>query len=221
MAPSSKPAQDGQAWSRLTPSQRQILAPLEREWPGIEGTRKAKWLEVATRFPAMPADEQQRVQLRMVEWARLTPAERSRARLNFLDSKQLSRDEKQARWEAYKSLPESDRNALAARGRKAERASSMASAPVQALAARSATHASAAAPAAVASVPSIGAARPVAASLVQARPGATTVLMTQAAPRTALAAPAQPKIAPVGAVDPATLLPRSGPQAPLQPSPAQ
>lgn len=199
-AASSKAANEGPAWNSLSPSQRQALAPLERDWAGIEGARKTKWLEVAARFPAMPADERSRVQQRMAEWARLSPTERSRARMNFIDSKQLSREEKQARWEAYKSLPENERDALAARGRRAERGAAPASAAAAASAARPAS--------AVAAT-----SRPVAPTLVQAKPGATTVLMTKPVAPPAHQQPGQPRIASTGAVDPATLLPRTGPQA--------
>ena len=55
------------------------------------------------------------VQQRMAEWARMTPAERGRARLTFQESKQLTREQKQARWEAYQALSEEERSALAAR----------------------------------------------------------------------------------------------------------
>ncbi|MGS0759360.1 DUF3106 domain-containing protein, partial [Roseateles sp. GG27B] len=45
--------------------QKQTLAPLERDWDKLESSNKSKWLEVAARFPALPADEQTRLQERM------------------------------------------------------------------------------------------------------------------------------------------------------------
>jgi len=200
----------GPAWRTLSAQQRQVLAPLERDWSTIDAPRKAKWLEVAARFPAMPATEQQRVQERMAEWARMTPTQRGRARLSFQESKQLSAEEKQARWEAYQALPDDKRRALAARGKpQDERARS----PVT-----PAAPVGAAVPKAASGVHAGGAsaplARPVAPTVVQAKPGATTRLMTSPAEPPAHHQPGQPKIAAKpGDVDRSTLLPRSGPQA--------
>ena len=87
----------GPTWASLSAPQRAALAPLQRDWQGIDALRKAKWLEVAARFPAMPAEERQRVQERMADWARLSPSERGQARLTFQESKQLTREQKQQR----------------------------------------------------------------------------------------------------------------------------
>ena len=199
-------SQSGPSWSALTAAQRSVLAPLERDWHGIEPSRKSKWLELAARYPSLSTEEQGRVQLRMAEWARLTPAERGRARLAFQETKQLSREEKQARWEAYKSLPESERSALAARGHKA---AANAGAPARPVQGSGGTAASAAAPA-----PAAQALKPVAPTLVQAKPGATTMPMNKSLSRPASAPVGQPHIAVQAKdVDRATLLPRSGPQA--------
>ena len=121
-APAAKPAASAAqldagepAWRALTARQRQNLSPLERDWPGLSAASKAKWLEVSSRLPTMPADEQQRVQARMAEWARLTPAERGQARLSFQEKKALTPEQKQQRWEAYQALPDDHRRALAQR----------------------------------------------------------------------------------------------------------
>lgn len=107
----------GPAWNDLTPGQRQALAPLQREWPSVGAQRKRKWMEIADRFPSMPAAEQQRVQQRMTDWARMTPEERGRARSTFRDTRQLPAEERQARWKAYQSLSEDERRALASGAR--------------------------------------------------------------------------------------------------------
>lgn len=200
----------GPAWSSLSPAQQQALAPLERDWPQIDAPRKSKWLEVAARFPGMPAEERARIQQRMTEWARLSPAERGRARLVFQEAKQLSPEERQARWEAYRALPDDRRQALAARGKPAEergaRAASQVAAPLEAAVPKAAATAPARA-----SGPRV---KPVAPTVVQARPGATTRLMTTPAPPPPHQQPGKPKIAArPGEVDSQTLLPRRGPQA--------
>lgn len=200
----------GPAWSRLTPQQRGVLAPLERDWASIDAPRKAKWLEVATRFPSMPAEERQRVQERMADWARMSPAERGQARLTFQESKQLSPAEKQQRWEAYQALPDDRRRALAERAKPAAdagRKPTTAAAPLDAAVPKK----SADLQRATASVPP---AKPVAPTIVQAKPGATTTLMTRSAAPPAHQQPGQPKIAAKpDQVNRNTLLPQRGPQA--------
>jgi hypothetical protein len=205
-APLKSSAEAGLGWTSLTPAQRQALAPLERDWHSIDATRRSKWLEIANRLPSMPADERQRIHDRMTEWARLSPDERGRARLSFQEAKQLSREERQARWEAYQALPEEDRKALANRARdKRERpATPPASAPLSAIPKRT--------PAQAASVPAITV-KPVAPTVVQAKPGATTTLMTKTPSPPAHQKPGQPKIeAQPDKVDRTTLLPQKGPQ---------
>ena len=205
------------AWRTLTTRQRQNLAPLERDWPGLSATSKAKWLEVSQRLPTMPADEQQRVQARMAEWARLTPAERGQARLSFQEKKALTPEQKQQRWEAYQALPDDHRRALAAKAQVVDdrkRNTTAASAPAAATAASSLGETQAKRSAAPTTASPRTLARPVAPLMVQAKPGATTTLITNAAEPPAHQLPGQPKIAAKpGQVDNKTLLPKSGPQA--------
>ena len=202
----------GPSWISLNAEQRKVLGPLERDWSSIDAARKSKWLEVAARFPAMPAADQQRVQERMAEWARMTPSERGRARLSFQESKQFSPEQKQARWEAYQALPDDERKALADRNQ--PKASAPRSPPTglgNTSVQKTAPTSSATPSRVTASAP---AARPVAPTLVQGKPGATTTLMTTPAEPPAHHRPGEPKIAAKpGQVDRSTLLPQSGPQA--------
>ena len=194
----------GPAWSTLSPAQQQTLAPLQRDWASIEATRKQKWLEVSARFPSMPPDERARVQQRMADWARLTSAERTRARMQFQEVRQLPAEERQARWKAYQALPVEERKTLAQRGGPAAvpAAVPVTKDPRLDNAKRNMVQSQAAAPK-----------RAVAPTVVQAKPGATTTSMA-----TRIAPPAHnqaglPKIAATpGFVDPATLLPRRGAQ---------
>lgn len=200
---------NGPAWSALTAQQRQVLAPLERDWSQLEAPRKAKWLEVANRFPSMPEAERLRVQERMADWARMTPAERGRARLNFQEAKQLSPEERQQRWEAYQALPDDKRKALAERAKPAEvtRKPGESTPPLAVTLPKKAPDA----PRATASAPLV---KPVAPTIVQAKPGATTTLMTKPPAPPAHQQPGQPRIAAKpDQVNRTTLLPRSGPQA--------
>lgn len=128
----------------------------------------------------------------MAEWARLSPDERARARLNFQQATQLSPQERQARWEKYQALPEAERQALAARAVPSAPGVARPRAPG-------------------ASAPTV---RPVAPTVVQVQPGATTTLMSHRPVRPSPVTPGAPKIsAQPTQVDPVTLLPRTGPQA--------
>lgn len=200
----------GPDWAALSAQQRGVLAPLQRDWPGLNAARKAKWLEVAARFPAMPQAEQDRIRQRMAGWAQLTPAERGHARLSFQESKQLSSEEKQQRWEAYQALSAEERSALANRAKPA------AERPI-------APQRTAAQPrSGAASAPGTPLIKPIAPTLVQAKPGATTTLMTKPPTPPPHQQPGQPTIAAKpGQVDGRTLLPKSGPQAAAASAPRQ
>ena len=199
----------GPRWGSLSPQQRSVLAPLERDWHTIDSQRKAKWLEVAARFSSMPAEERQRVQERMADWARMSPADRGNARLSFQESRQFTREQKQQRWEAYQALPDEQRRALAERAKPAAdpRKTTAAAQPLDAAVPKRTAD-----PARVgASAPLV---KPVAPTVVQAKPGATTTLMTRPATPPAHQQPGQPKIAAKpDQVNRQTLLPQRGPQA--------
>lgn len=198
----------GPAWTSLTAVQKQALAPLQRDWPTIDPAARQKWLEVAVRFDSMPEAERHRVRVRMTEWTRLTSAERARARLQFQELRQLPAEERAARWQAYQALTPEERQKLAHQARPAAPKSLAENRRKPAtLAAGTAAKRNVIQPSALPQ------ARAVAPTVVQGRPGATTTTMsTRAVPpphhQTGL-----PKIAATsGFVDPATLLPKRGPQ---------
>lgn len=99
-------------WSDLTETQKVALAPLAADWRGIDIFRKKKWLEIASRYPAMKPAEQQRLQQRMREWAKLSPDERRVAREIYTRTKTLGADEKSAQWLEYQQLPEAEKHRL-------------------------------------------------------------------------------------------------------------
>jgi hypothetical protein len=202
-------AADNTDWTSLTPAQQRALAPLSRDWSGIDVARRAKWLEVATKFPAMPKDEQSRVQERMRDWARLTPIERSRARLQFQETKQVPTTERQAKWEAYKALPDEQKHALAQTAKRSARAASAPTAAAK-------TAAAGAVPEGKRNLVQVSTPSPTRAvtpTSQQAKPGATTTTMTARPQLPAHQQAGLPKIAATtGFVDPSTLLPRRGPQ---------
>ncbi|MBL8472429.1 MAG: DUF3106 domain-containing protein [Rhodocyclaceae bacterium] len=105
------------AWAQLTPQQRQVLAPLGDDWNRLEDLRKRKWLGIADRFLAMTQDEQDRVQSRMREWAKLTPEERRKARERYRNWQKKPASERYAlkqKWSEYAVLPDEEKRRLAA-----------------------------------------------------------------------------------------------------------
>lgn len=191
-------------WTSLSRAQQSVLAPLQRDWATIDAARKQKWLEMARRFPTLPEAERLRIQERMSEWARMSPTERGRARLQFQESRLLSAEDRQASWEAYRALPDDERRALAQRARKpaAKPPVTATSSPEDASPKRNVVNPSRQAPV-----------KPVAPTLVQAKPGATTTLLTAKTPAPSHQQSGLPKIAATkGFVDPDTLLPQRGPQ---------
>jgi len=105
-------AEAGPRWSDLKAEQREILQPLRSLWPTLEENRKRKWLAIAKNFPTLSPQAQQIAQDRMRDWAAMTPAQRYQARLHFAQSQQLTTDEKVAKWEAYQSLNNEEKNKL-------------------------------------------------------------------------------------------------------------
>ncbi len=101
-------------WMDLAESQQQALAPLAQLWPTMTEPHKRKWLAVSQNFGQLTADEQATVQGRMREWAALSPQQRTAARLNYADAKQLLQEDKKAKWEAYQALSPEAKQKLAA-----------------------------------------------------------------------------------------------------------
>lgn len=162
------------SWSEMNRMQKQTLAPLERDWDKLESSNKSKWLEVAARFPALPADEQTRLQERMRDWARLSPPERQQARAAFQVGQQLKTDARQAKWEAYQALPAEKRQELAEKA-----ALKHALKPSTAKAKSGAEFGMQAKSNLIPALPIRFAVNSVSPSVLQAKPGATTVLINQ------------------------------------------
>ena len=109
-----KPASTSPLWSELTAPQQQALAPLAGAWPAISEAQKRKWLVISQSFGRLPPAEQAKLHSRMSEWVALSPQQRIQARLNFAESKQMSPDDKKAKWEEYQALPPEEKRKLAA-----------------------------------------------------------------------------------------------------------
>jgi len=108
-AASVKVAAQDPAWAKLSLSQQKALAPLRQEWPSLSDGAKQRWLAIGSRFHSMTHRAQTRIQLRMAEWSKLTPAQRAEARLKYQQAARLSVKQRRDRWEAYQRLPPDQR----------------------------------------------------------------------------------------------------------------
>jgi hypothetical protein len=104
ISPAFAAATKAPTWAELTPAQKEILAPLEPEWNGMEAPRRKNWLKRAERYPNMTPEQQQRMRSRMQEWAKLTPEQRAQAREKFKNMQRLppeKRQEIKRKWDQY------------------------------------------------------------------------------------------------------------------------
>jgi hypothetical protein len=107
-------------WSLLTPDQQRALQPLARTWDTLNPAHQRKWVEISRNYPSLSTADKAKMHSRMSEWVALSPRERAEARLNFAAthelSKELSPQEKQAKWESYQSLSPEEKRKLAEAG---------------------------------------------------------------------------------------------------------
>lgn len=109
---SAKKAESSPTWQSLNASQKTALAPLHKLWPEINEAQKRKWLALSVNFSDRSDEEQEKMQARMKDWAKLTPQQRALARLNFAEVQQVTLDERKTKWEAYQSLSRDERQEL-------------------------------------------------------------------------------------------------------------
>ncbi|MDP1956350.1 MAG: DUF3106 domain-containing protein [Polaromonas sp.] len=113
------PSVGGPGWTELSVAERDILQPLASSWNALTPGHKSKWRQMAKSYPSLPTEEQVKMQGRMKEWVTLSPQQRNQARLNFAKTKELSKEltaeEKQAKWQAYQALSDEEKRKLAAK----------------------------------------------------------------------------------------------------------
>ena len=211
-------AEPSPRWRDLKTETRQALTPLEAVWPSISPDRKLKWMEIAQRMPAMTADERARMQLRMAEWVMLGPVERSQARLNFQQAKQVPPAQRQLQWQNYLALPEEEKRQLAdskVTPTAAPKGHHTTNNGVKVPSSRSAKAVAVGPKSKITPNPAFSLPpTPVAPTLVHPSYGATTTLLTKAASPPPHQQVGLPKIiSSARFIDPKTLLPRRGPQA--------
>lgn len=112
-ATSAKPTRPG--WKELTLEQKQALQPLASHWETLPEDRKRKWLALSKNYLTMPPAEQAKLHSRMRDWVLLSQQQRTQARLNFAETKQLTPEQKSSQWQAYQQLSAEEKRRLAAR----------------------------------------------------------------------------------------------------------
>lgn len=104
-------------WRDLSARQQRALEPLALQWDSLTEPHKRKWLALSRNYARLSPAEQEILHSRMTEWATLSNQQRSQARFNFAEVKQVPVDERKAKWEAYQALSEEERRELAARAK--------------------------------------------------------------------------------------------------------
>ncbi len=84
-------AQPLPAWDQLTPAQREeLIAPLRERWNGNPDER-ARMLERARRWHAMPPEQRKRAHRGMHRWEHMDPVKRAQMRILFERTRDLPR----------------------------------------------------------------------------------------------------------------------------------
>jgi len=103
------------AWQDLTSQQQVALRPLAANWATLPESNKRKWLAVSKNYSSLAPAEQTKMHSRMAEWVNLSQRQRTEARLQYAQTKQLTPAEKAATWQAYQALSPEEKQKLAAK----------------------------------------------------------------------------------------------------------
>jgi hypothetical protein len=103
-------------WVDLSPVEQQALAPFAPKWNTFPTAEKRAWLKVVERIGSMTADQRQKLNTRMQQWAELTPEQRVRARANFNLASKAPAEQRKAEFEQYRAMTPEQRKVLRAAG---------------------------------------------------------------------------------------------------------
>jgi len=85
-------AEPYRAWSRLTVAQHEALQPLATQWDTLPAKLQKNLLIAASHYPQLTPNRKKLFQSRLEKWAKLTPAQRQRAREKFLAFRKVRPD---------------------------------------------------------------------------------------------------------------------------------
>lgn len=99
------------SWHRLSPEDRAVLQPLQKDWDRLPGYQQQRLRSAARQYPSMQPIQQERFQERIRDWAGMTPAQRKAARETFQGLKKLppsKQHELRERWLERRAPSESE-----------------------------------------------------------------------------------------------------------------
>lgn len=99
-------------WVDLTDLQQKALAPFAPEWNTWPAAEKKSWVALADKLPKLSPERQAKAQRRILEWANLSPAQRSVARANYRLAKERPAEQRVEEWHGYQSLTQEQREVL-------------------------------------------------------------------------------------------------------------
>lgn len=108
-------AQDAIAWSRLSENQRQLLAPLQKNWDQLPPLRQRAILHGAERWQKLTPEQRQQAQQRLRDWQQLSAEQKKQIRDRFDRFRDLDPGQRQAiqqRFQDFQNLPEPRRRQL-------------------------------------------------------------------------------------------------------------
>ncbi len=104
-------------WKDLSAPERTALKPLAANWDVMSVGQKRKWQSVAKDFQKLPAAQQATMHARMTEWVNLSPQQRTTARQNFAQNREvtdgLTPEQRKVQWQAYQQLSPDEKRRLA------------------------------------------------------------------------------------------------------------
>ena len=97
-------------WDQLSPAQRDtLIAPMRERW-NREPTERARMLERAERWQAMPAGKRERARHGMHRWEGMPPEKRAQARALFHAMRSLDEAQRKAFLEQWRQLTPQQRS---------------------------------------------------------------------------------------------------------------
>jgi hypothetical protein len=114
-APATASSTAPHPWDTLSPTQRDLLAPLQPRWNSIPPRHQAHMLERAKRWATFTPEKRAAVRKHLEHWEQMTPDERRRARDNQRKFHELSpaqRDQLHETFKRFQQLPPAERDKL-------------------------------------------------------------------------------------------------------------
>jgi hypothetical protein len=84
-----RPSRPQTPWGQLSPDERRILAPVQREWSSMPGYQQERLKGAARHYPNMQPIQKERFEERIRDWAAMSPEQRRAARETFRGMRQL------------------------------------------------------------------------------------------------------------------------------------